>query len=217
MLQRNFLRTVLLASLLLFAVLPALAQLQPGLRIGYTNYLRTGVHMALLGGQLEKPLNDQLGLRGSLEAGIGSAGTDEYRVAGLDAQLRRVVVGADGNTSAMLLHGGLDVRAFVSGNGYKVGGFYGILGLGLTAARANTEYEIISSLDNVVYVNGFPEEGDQADYLHLVMRGGIGYQFALGKLNAFVESKLNFPVSDQKRDDSLHLRQDVGLWFGVLF
>ena len=99
MLQSRFLRTVLLASMLLLAALPGLAQLQPGLRIGYTNYLRTGVHMALLGGQLEKPLNDQLGLRGSLEAGIGSAGTDEYRVDGLDAQLRRVVVGASISTN----------------------------------------------------------------------------------------------------------------------
>lgn len=213
--------TMFKATAALFALLAicttTFAQLAPGARIGYTNYLRTGTHVGMLGGQLDYSFDNTWGLRGSLEAGYGTAGTDTYSVLGLNSNLRRVTIEANGKSTVMLLHGALDAKAFAWGDGYQTGGFYGILGMGLTAAQATTSYDITSNLDDVVYINGFPEEGDVAEYFHVAMRGGIGYQFELGKLNAFSELKLNFPVTDQKRDTPLFLRQDVGVWFGIVF
>lgn len=212
-------RTLLspLLVVLLLASLSATAQIKPGVRFGYSNYINTGMHTLHFGAQADYPLGSFLGLRLSAEMGIGGGGQSEHTVSGLNNNLDLLAITGTGSSSITAYQVALDQRIWVMKDGYENGGLYGILGLGGTLAKVKTKYKITSDLSQVVYIDGFPANGDEIDYNQYLIRGAVGYLLPVGKLNLMVEAKLNFPLNDAPSDEVIPVRQDLGIWFGLQF
>ena len=90
------------------------------------------------------------------------------------------------------------------------------MGVGVTAASVTTTYDFDGFSTDDYSVTGEPNEQEAQSITLFMLRGGVGYEFKIGGLRAFVEGKLNFPATNV---DELAIPLDVGpnagLWLGV--
>lgn len=192
------------------------SKLHPGLRAGYTSYLGSELSTVVVGAELELERSDAMGFRLAIDVGTGNLNNQKYAAFARDTALSPTSIIVAGDTKFNIIHAALDGRKYLGKGTYETGGVYGFLGVGTTIASATSTYDFDGFSENDYSVTGEPDEQSAQQLTLFMLRGGLGYEFTVGSVNAFVEGKLNFPANNA---DALAIPVDVGpnagVWLGV--
>jgi hypothetical protein len=170
------------------------AQIGGGARVGYSKYLGgTGINTIGLGAYGNYAIDDQKGVRVGFQYGLPVISDDTYTAHALDNFTEPQSIQVDGKSTLNTMNLYLDGKKYFGNADFDEGGFYVIVGAGLTMASEQTEYEEYAGPYSVT---GFADEGEKEKFTQVMLRGFAGYEISLSAMKVFVEGGFSIPAAE---------------------
>jgi len=187
-------RMILLGGIIATTAATVHGQFGIGGHGAYLSYLGDRPALAGTGINLSFGVDDQTFLRFSATYGIPDVRrTNTFALSSVTLDTIPPFVPVEVTSRLSTYHFWLDGQRFLGNGDYYWGGFYGILGLGISFARSDVT---IGDYDRTRYET---IRGSTASKGTWTLRGGFGYEADLGKVNLFLEGGAN--VSSNPADD----------------
>jgi hypothetical protein len=171
-------------------------QIGGGAKLGYDVFLAGyGIKTISVGGFGTFELENEILLRGGLQLGLPYKYTSDYTATAYDSDLEPESMSVSGEYKFKTLHVTADgIKYFGKGDADN-GGFYGVLGVGLTIASEQVVYDYGSIDTNAYSVTQRTDEGKKERAAQPMIRGFVGYDVEIDDLHPFVELGLSLAAN----------------------